>query len=215
MAFTDASGGVSDSFTLGVAHRDPSGSVVLDLLFEKFAPFDPYAATLEIVALLKTYRCTQVVGDSYAARWASDAFVKAGITYRRSDLDRSAVYLNTLPLFTSGRARLIDSRRLISQFAALERRVFPTGRDRVDHGRSGRDDAANSAAGALVLAARVPQQVRHVVCPDLSKNGQAYGPPDPTKGIPANYLKGGREPWRGYTAATGVSMRPGRWWGLI
>jgi hypothetical protein len=90
LAFADASGGVGDSFTLGIAHRAGDSSVVLDLLFEKCAPFDPYAVTLEIVKLLKTYHC-------------------------------------------------------------------PTGRDRVDHGRAGRDDACNAAAGALVLAAQAEQ----------------------------------------------------------
>jgi hypothetical protein len=55
---------------------------------------------------------------------------------------------------------LLDNPRLIAQFAALERRTFSNGRDRVDHGRTGRDDAANSAAGALVLAA---QAARHKV----------------------------------------------------
>jgi hypothetical protein len=212
-AFTDASGGVGDSFTLGIAHHASDGSIVLDLLFEKFAPFDPYAVTLEIVELLKTYRCTQVVGDSYAARWTSDAFVKAGITYRKSDLDRSAVYLNALPLFTSGRARLIDSQRLIAQFAGLERRVFPTGRDRVDHGRSGRDDAANSAAGALVLVARVPtQQVKFFPHPDLTKSGNAYSAPN-SQGVPSHYLKQGNEPWRAYVGVDGVISPGGRRWG--
>jgi hypothetical protein len=108
----------------------------------------------EIAALLKSYGCSLVVGDKYAAKWVIEAFAKVGITYRHSDADRSAVYLDCLPLFTSGRVRLIDSTRLISQFAALERRVFPTGRDRVDHGRAGRDDLCNAAAGCLVLAAR-------------------------------------------------------------
>jgi hypothetical protein len=62
--------------------------------------------------------------------------------------------LDCLPLFASGRARLIDNARLVGQFAALERRTFSTGKDRVDHGRAGRDDCCNAAAGALVLASR-------------------------------------------------------------
>jgi hypothetical protein len=147
-----------------MAHSDDGGSVVL-VLFEKCAPFDPYAVTLEIVELLKTYHCTQLTGDAYGARWVSEAFVKAGVTYRKSNLDRSAVYLNALPLFTSGRARLVDNPRLIAQFAGLERRTFPTGRDRVDHGRAGRDDACNAAAGALVLAARLQVEEPNIVVP--------------------------------------------------
>jgi hypothetical protein len=153
-AFADPSGGSHDSFTLAVSHRDRDGSIVLDLLYERHAPFNPSQAVAEIAALLKTYSFSHVVGDKYAAKWVVEAFAKVGISYRHSDADRSAVYLDCLPLFTSGRARLIDNARLISQFAGLERRTFPTGRDRVNHGRGGHDDAANSVAGALVLAAR-------------------------------------------------------------
>jgi hypothetical protein len=57
--------------------------------------------------------------------------------------------LDALPLFTAGCVRLIDNPRLVGQFAALERRSTPVGRDRVDHGPSGRDDCCNAAALAL------------------------------------------------------------------
>jgi hypothetical protein len=59
--------------------------------------------------------------------------------------------MNTLPIFTSGRARLLDNQKMVSQFAALERRTFSTGRERVDPG-PGHDDLCNSAAIALSLA---------------------------------------------------------------
>jgi hypothetical protein len=49
-------------------------------------------------------------------------------------LDRSAIYMNTLPIFTSGRARLLDNQTAVPQFEALERRTFSTGRERVDTG---------------------------------------------------------------------------------
>jgi hypothetical protein len=164
-AFADPSGGSHDSFTLGIAHRDKDGGVVLDLLFERHAPFNPSEVVAEIAALLKSYGCSHVAGDKYAAKWVVEAFAKVGITYRHSDADRSAIYLDALPLFTSGRVRLIDNARLVAQFAGLERRTFPTGRDRVDHGRSGRDDACNAAAGCLVLAARPATNVVPMVSP--------------------------------------------------
>jgi len=161
VSFTDASGGVGDSFAMAIAHYDRGGAV-LDLLFERQPPLNPYTTTEEITALLKQYRCSSVTGDNYAARWVSDAFVKRNVTYHKSPLDRSTIYLNVLPLFMSGNIRLLDNRRLVAQFAALERRTFPSGRDRVDHGRAGhaRDDAANATAGALILAM---QQARHRV----------------------------------------------------
>ena len=105
------------------------------------------------------------------AQWVVEAFAKLGITYRHSEVDRSMIYLDCLPLFTSGRARLIDSPRLVAQFSALERRTFPTGKDRVDHGRAGRDDACNAAAGALVLAARPVFDDVPIVMPFVFSNG--------------------------------------------
>ena len=75
-----------------------------------------------------------------------------------------AVYLNALPLFTSGRVRLIDNQRLAAQLASLERRTSPGGRDRVDHGPGGHDDLANAAAGALTLAT-APNQTAPIVAP--------------------------------------------------
>jgi hypothetical protein len=84
--------------------------------------------------------------------WVVDAFAKVGVTYEHAERDRLEAYLDALPLFTSGRVRLLDNPRLISQFAALERRSTPVGRDRVDHGPGGRDDCCN--ATALALSAR-------------------------------------------------------------
>jgi hypothetical protein len=152
-AFADPSGGAHDSFTLGISHREKDGTTLLDLLFERKAPFNPSEVTEEIATLLKSYGCSQVTGDKYAAQWVVEAFAKTGVKYIQSERDRSAIYLDCLPLLTSGRVSLIDNARLVAQFAALERRTFSTGRDRVDHGSSGKDDACNSAAGALVLAA--------------------------------------------------------------
>jgi hypothetical protein len=63
-----------------------------------------------------------------------------------------------MPLFTSGRVRLLDNKRLTSQFAGLERRTSSIGKDKVDHGPGGSDDVANAAAGALVRAIAEPAQ---------------------------------------------------------
>jgi hypothetical protein len=155
-AFCDPSGGAHDSFTAAIAHRDHGDMAVLDLLYERRAPFDPSVVVSEIADLLRGYRVAEITGDHYAARWVIEAFAKEGISYVQSERDRSQIYLDALPLFTSGRVRLIDSPRLVAQLAALERRTFSTGRDRVDHGPRGADDAANSAAGALVRVGGAP-----------------------------------------------------------
>jgi hypothetical protein len=148
-AFCDPSGGMADSFTAAVAHKE--GDVaVLDWVHERRAPFNPTEATAEIAAALHQYRITEIIGDRYAAAWVTDAFARHGVTLRHSERDRSIIYLECLPLFTSGRARLLDHAKTVSQFAALERRTMPGGRDRIDHPQRGADDVANAVAGALV-----------------------------------------------------------------
>jgi hypothetical protein len=152
VSFCDPSGGARDSFTMAVAHTE-GNIVVLDCLVEVRAPFNPSAATEQIASVLRSYGLQRTTGDRYSAQWVVEAFAKCGITYEHSERDRSAIYLDALPLFTSGRARLLDNKRLVTQFASLERRTSPIGKDRVDHGPGGADDLCNSAAGALVAAA--------------------------------------------------------------
>ncbi len=154
----DPSGGASDSFTMAIAH-DEGNVAVLDCLVEVRAPFNPTTATQLITETLKAYGLSETVGDKYAAEWVVDAFAKCGIKYRHSERDRSAIYLDALPLLTSGRVQLIDNPRLVNQFAQLERRTSPSGRDRVDHGPSGRDDCCNAAALALVSRGRQPMRI--------------------------------------------------------
>jgi hypothetical protein len=151
-SFVDMSGGVRDSATCAIAH-DENGVAVLDLILEIRAPFNPTSAVAQIAAVLKSYGLHETVGDRYAAQWVVDAFAKCGIRYRHSERDRSSIYLDALPLFTAGKVRLVDNKRLVSQFSSLERRTSSIGKDRVDHGPGGHDDLCNAAAGALVLAA--------------------------------------------------------------
>jgi hypothetical protein len=56
--------------------------------------------------------------------------------------------------------RLLDNRKLVSQFASLERHTSSMGRDRIDHGPGGHDDLCNSAAGALMAASTADRRPR-------------------------------------------------------
>jgi hypothetical protein len=148
VSFCDPSGGAHDSFTAAVAHAD-HGVAVLDALIEIKAPLNPVTATEQVAGLLKSYRLGDTVADKYAAGFAVDAFAKCGIKLRHSERDRSTIYSESLPLFMSGRVRLLDHKRLVTQFASLERRAMPGGRDRIDHGVGGSDDLCNGwRAGA-------------------------------------------------------------------
>jgi hypothetical protein len=150
-AFADPSGGSSDSFTLAITHAEGE-RIVLDYIGERKAPFSPASAVEEFAAVLKMYRLSTVRGDRYAGEWPAEAFRGHGVTYQASDLNRSEIYLATLPLLNSGRVSLLDNQRMAAQFLGLERRTSRGGRDMVDHAPGAHDDVANSVAGALVLA---------------------------------------------------------------
>jgi hypothetical protein len=152
VGFVDPSGGASDSFTLGIAHRERDRAV-LDLLHEVKAPFKPEPVVQEFSDTLKRYRVTTVTGDKYGGDWPAEQFEKRGIRYRPAEHFRSDLYLELMPALTSGQAELLDNKRLVSQLVNLERRTSRLGRDSVDHSPGGHDDVANAAAGALVLCA--------------------------------------------------------------
>ncbi|CAJ0869636.1 hypothetical protein AMST5_02155 [freshwater sediment metagenome] len=149
--FVDPSGGVKDSMTLAVSHRE-GDMMVLDALREVRPPFSPDAVVQEFAAFLKSYRITSVRGDRYAGEWPREAFRKAGITYQVSDAPRSDIYVNTLPLINSRRVSLLDHDRMIGQFVTLERKTARSGKDSIDHAPGAHDDIANSVAGALLAA---------------------------------------------------------------
>jgi len=175
-AFVDAASGVGeDSYCLGVAHRGPNDRVVLDCLREIRPRFDPTSATAELAEVLKSYGLGKVVGDRWALNWVADAFRRHGITYENTERDRSAIYGEALPLFTSGRAGLLDNPRIVAQLANLERKTTATGRDIIGHPeRSGHhDDAANAAAGAMVLASA---RLQAMIIPDSLMEWARGGP---------------------------------------
>ena len=151
VSFCDASGGRGNSFTCGIAHAEGQ-TAVLDSLVEFRSPFDPDSVTRDVCTVLRSYHISRTVADSYAANWIVGAFGRNGIRLEHSERNRSEIYLDALPLFTSGRVKLIDNQRLAAQFYGLERRTFPSGQDKVNHPPGAHDDCCNSAAGALVAA---------------------------------------------------------------
>ena len=148
--FVDPSGGRGSSFAACVAHNE-GGIVYIDALFERRPPMDPDSVVSEVCALARQYRIGTVVGDNFGGAWPAEAFAKQGIIYIISDRHKSEIYLNTLPLFASGKIRLLDSPRLSHQFTQLERRNT-TGRDMVRAPSGAADDLCNTCAGAAVNA---------------------------------------------------------------
>jgi terminase large subunit-like protein len=151
-AFTDPSGGSSDSFTLAIAHAEDDGTVVLDLVREAVPPFSPDAVITEDAAAVKQYGQSEVEGDRYAGEFPRERFAKCGVHYKVAERTRSELYLELLPGLMSGRVRLLDNKRLIAQLSGLERRTARAGKESIDHGPGAHDDVANAAAGAIVAA---------------------------------------------------------------
>ncbi|MCO5157572.1 MAG: hypothetical protein M9945_12630 [Aquamicrobium sp.] len=153
IGFVDPSGGSSDSMTLAVAHIEGK-TVVLDCIREITPPFSPQAAVIEFVATLRDYQLSMVFGDNYGAQWVQEAFRKIGCAYELAGRAKSALYLDFLPIANSGAVALLDHKKMVNQFTALERRSQRGSRDSVDHPRGGHDDIANAVAGAVAIAAR-------------------------------------------------------------
>ncbi len=163
--FADPSGGRGDAFTIGISHFEKDGRNVLDLVRAMQAPFDPASAVKDFAKVFKQYRIHSITGDAYSGSWCSDSFKEQGIIYKTSQLNKSAIYLESLPLFTRGEVELPDLRPLLVELAQLERRTARGGRDSVDHPPRCHDDLANVACGALLLSATFKNKKVPIVGP--------------------------------------------------
>jgi hypothetical protein len=178
VAFCDPSGGSHDAMTLGIAHRyvpkpprnwqeeqdqrQQPPRVVLDVCRGIQPPFDPANVVKEFANVLRSYRCSTVVGDRYSAEWVVSSFRQQGIQYKHSELSKSELYLEALPLFMTGCVELLDVRKLTLELQQLERRTARSGKDSVDHPPQGHDDYANSACGAMALVTAHQSTIRVV-----------------------------------------------------
>lgn len=173
-AFVDPSGGRGDNFSLSVCHKEKSGKIIQDLIRVKRPPFNPGDCVEEFVKVLKDYGISSVTGDRYSAEWNSSAFEELGVTYKNSEMSKSDLYLEFLPLVMQGRIELLDHKKQTVEFRQLERRTG-RGKDVVDHPRGLKDDIANSCAGVCVLA--VEESGGAFAVPDVSM-GEIWSDPD-------------------------------------
>jgi hypothetical protein len=151
VAGVDMSGGRHDASCLCIAHAEGEGETrryVADVVRGHRAPHDPATVVREFADLCKQYR-TSPTGDNYGAEWIVAAFREAGVDYRRSELTRSELYLEGLPLWARGLVRIPDHPALTRELRLLERRTTRSGKDSVDHGAGGADDHANSLFATL------------------------------------------------------------------
>ncbi len=165
--FVDTSGGSQDAFTLAVAHWDwDRGAAVLDLV-RSWSPGEEGKLSIEdtvdeCAGILKLYRCPGVMGDRYAGRWPQERFAKAKdpddkardikVGYEVCPRSKHQLYRDLLPTLNSSQVELLDVPALIDELCNLDRRMTPTGQERIDHPPGGHDDLINAAAGALLQA---------------------------------------------------------------
>lgn len=153
VGFVDPSGGRHDAMTLGIAHLEDGQRVIVDRVLLEKPPFDPAQIVARFCEVLASYNVRHVMGDRFAGEWVASAFYKHGIAYEPSESDKSAIYMEVLPLFAQGLIALPDIQPLEIELRLLERRPRPGGRgDAIDHPRGACDDAANAALGAAWLA---------------------------------------------------------------
>jgi hypothetical protein len=160
--FVDMSGGGADDSTLAIAHLNPDGKAVVDLVIDqgiRGTHFSPQEAVARFAAVAKEYRCFTVTGDRYAGEWPRGEFQHMGITYQVAPLSRSDLYAALEPLLNSGQIELLDEPKLTQQLIGLVR-SSGTGRTvKIDHAPNEHDDYANAVAGAIHLVkggARTP-----------------------------------------------------------
>jgi len=120
VAFIDPSGGVSDSMTLAIAHME-GGIAVLDVVREVRPPFSPANVVEEFASLLKSYRITMATGDRWGAEWVREQFAGCGMRYEASELNKSEIYAELLPMLNSRAVAFLRNDTLQRQLNALER----------------------------------------------------------------------------------------------
>jgi hypothetical protein len=147
-AFVDVAGGGADEYTLAISHREGERCVIDGLWAEKG---DPAAITGRYAEILKQYRIYTCTGDRYGGEWPRQEYRKHGITMTNSDLNRSGLYVEVMPMLQTGAVELPPDEKALTQFTLLERRTGRNGKDTIDHPPNGSDDRCNAIAGAAWL----------------------------------------------------------------
>jgi hypothetical protein len=158
--FIDAAGGSGqDSMTMAVAHADERRNdeetphVILDCIREVRPPFSPQSVVAEFCKTLADYHVTDVGGDRWGGEFVREQFEQHGITYECSELPKSDLYRELMPLLNSRNVELLDHPRMAAQYVGLERKTNRgSGKDVIDHMPGQHDDLCNSATGALLRA---------------------------------------------------------------
>jgi hypothetical protein len=165
-AFGDPGGGRGDAYTLCIGHMEGE-RFVADVVRGRTPPYDPNEVTKEFADLCREYRCSKLTTDNYSAGWVESAVQRAGLTHALAENTKSELYLAGLPMWVRGNVDIPNLTILIREARSLERRTTRSGRDLVDHGRSGSDDFINSVFGCISLCASSAKGAWMSKCKDV------------------------------------------------
>jgi hypothetical protein len=155
--FVDANGGAGqDEFAITGAHTIETESghrkVVIDCT-RGIRNGRPADITKEFSDLMKSYGSYECTGDAYSGDWCSDEFGRNGISFTKSEKNKSELYLAAIHSVRQGLVELLDDKIANLQWCALERKTSKVGKDVVSHPMiaGARDDRANTQAGAITM----------------------------------------------------------------
>lgn len=151
-AFVDvAGGGGRDHYAICLGRLEDE-KIIVEVVRSRAPKFNPEKITQEYAELLKSsYGVTEVVGDKYSGDWASTAWEKFGITYKRAEKTKSELYLEAESGFNTGRVEIPNRETLITQLKSLVRKARAGGRDNVDTDGGVPEDEANVVCGLIHL----------------------------------------------------------------
>lgn len=148
-AFVDLSGARIDPAAICIGFRNDRKKVIVSFLKQYKAPYQPYEVVASMCAELKKFGLRKVTGDNYGGEWIASAFRSNGISYTKSPLPKSALYLELIPAICGDGIELLDDEKSVDELCNLERKTRSGGKDIVDHPASSgnHDDLANCIAG--------------------------------------------------------------------
>jgi hypothetical protein len=114
--------------TMAISHME--GDVaILDCVRERRPLFSPASVCEEFSATFKLYGLARVTANHWGTGFVKEAFANSGVECLQCAKPKSDLYLELLPMLMSGKVRLLDNPRLISQIVSLERKTARGGRD--------------------------------------------------------------------------------------
>ena len=123
VGFCDPSGGSADSMTLAIAHIEDN-ITVLDVSVRWCRRSHlPRCASSSLMS--QGLQGSDDQGDRYAGEWPPEQFGRNGIQYDPSELTKSEIYQELLPLLNSRTVALLDNDRLQSQLLSARSAAHP------------------------------------------------------------------------------------------